>query len=311
MKAQKSWNACDLAVSAASGTAWLGHVPVDDPGSVVLFWGEGDDASLVRRIDAVCDARGLDPDRLAIVVCCRAPHLTNRLHRAEFDRQVAETRPRLVILDPFYLAARGANGADLYAMGEVLEHPQRTCVAAGAALFIVTHFNRKDGRGALRITGAGPAEWGRVLIAATVKSRRTDPQTKATTVITELDCIGGEIPDTTLRVTRTITADDPDDLDSALRLHLAVSEIDPTDDADDDMPPARRKLLEALRAATGPRTGNELVDWIAAEYGHGLQRQTVSTELNELLRAELADCINHGKGHAKQWVATDQLGASA
>jgi hypothetical protein len=312
MKAQKSWNACDLAVAVASGTPWLGHVPVDDPGSVLVFWGEGGDAGLVRRLDAICASRGIDPDQLPIVICCRAPHLTNRQHRDVFDGKVADIRPRLVILDPFYLAARGAKGADLYAMGELLEHPQRTCGEHDAALLIVTHFNRKEGRGAVRITGAGPAEWGRVLIAATVKSRRTDRHTLSTTVITELDAVGGEIPDATLRVTRTITADDPDDLDSPLELRLAVQDIDPDhgDDGGQDMPPARRKLLEALHAATGPSTGKALVDWIANQHGHGLTRQTWSTELNALRAAGLADVIDHGDGRAKEWIATDTEPAS-
>jgi hypothetical protein len=305
MKAQKSWNAVDLAVSVASGTPWLGHVPVDDPGPVLLFWGEGGDASLVRRTDAVCEHRRLTPDELPIVVCCRSPHLSDQQHRTVLERKVAELRPRLVIVDPFYLAARGANGADLYAMGALLEEPQRVCQQHGAALLVVTHFNRKDGRGALRITGAGPAEWGRVLIAATVKSRRTDPATSATTVITELDMIGGEIPDSTLRVTRTIRADDPDDLDSPLHLTIAVHDVDPDDDSDnDDMPPARRKLLDALRVADAPRTVRQLVDHIAEQHGHGLQRQTVSTELNALHEAGLADYVDQGNGRPKLWIAT-------
>jgi hypothetical protein len=251
-------------------------------------------------------------DALPIIVCCRAPYLGDKHHRAEFERMVVETGPRLVILDPFYLAARGAKGADLYAMGEVLEYPQRVCVEAGAALFIVTHFNRRDGRGALRITGAGPAEWGRVLIAADVKSRRTDPQTKATTVITELDCIGGEIPDATLRVTRTISADEPDDLDSPLHVRVVVTEIDPAehDGADEDMPPARRKLLDALRAANAPKTVAQLVDWVAERHGHGLRRQTCSTELNALERDGLADCADQGDGRPKLWFARDE-GVSA
>lgn len=311
MKAQKSWNAIDLAVSVASGAPWLGYVPVDDPGSVIVFWGEGDDASLVRRIEAVCAAREVNPDELPIVVCCRAPHLSNVDHRADFEAKVAEVQPRLVILDPFYLAAPGAKAADLYAMGELLEHPQRICLEHDAALLIVTHFNRKEGRGLARVTGAGPAEWGRVLILATVKSRRTDSETRGTTVITELDVIGGEIPDRTLRVVRTITAEDPDDLDSPLHLEQTVTEIDGADDpAGDEMPPARRKLLDGLLAADAPRTGSQLVDWIVIEHGHGLSRPTVSEELNNLRRENLADYVDQGEGRPKRWFAVRE-GVSA
>jgi RecA-family ATPase len=80
------------------------------------------------------------------------------------------------VLDPLYLAARGAKLGDLYAMGAMLEAPQRLCTEAEAALLVVTHHNRGEGRGAHRLTGTGPAEWGRVLINATVISRSTRTQ---------------------------------------------------------------------------------------------------------------------------------------
>lgn len=40
-KGQKTWNQTDLSVSVASGTPWLGYVPTDDPGPVLMFIGEG------------------------------------------------------------------------------------------------------------------------------------------------------------------------------------------------------------------------------------------------------------------------------
>jgi hypothetical protein len=47
------------------------------------------------------------------VVCTRAPHLSNDVHLGLLAEQVAEQRPVLVTIDPLYLAARGANLADL------------------------------------------------------------------------------------------------------------------------------------------------------------------------------------------------------
>lgn len=70
------------------------------------------------------------------------------------------------------------------------------------------------------------------------------------------------------------------------------------------MPPAKAKLLEAIRAiASEPVTTGQLVDWIAATHGHGLRRPTVSTFLNELERDGLADAIDQGNGRAKLWLA--------
>jgi RecA-family ATPase len=171
-KAQKTWNADDLAVSVASGTPWLGAVPVETSGPVIVFAGEGGDGNVVRRIRAIATGRGIQPESLPLWICSRAPHLTDEAHLAELAHVIAEVRPVLVVLDPLYLAAGGANGADLYAMGKLLERPQHLCQAVGAALLVVTHYNRsRDLKGAARFTGAGPAEWGRVLIAAEIVSR--------------------------------------------------------------------------------------------------------------------------------------------
>lgn len=300
MKAQKTWNTLDLAVSVASGTPWLDHHPVDDPGPVVVFVGEGGEASILRRIRAICASRGLKAEDLDIHICARAPHLRRDEHMTAFAEKVADVRPRLIVLDPLYLSAGGAKGGDLYGMGELLERAQIVSETYAAALVVVTHFNRGNRSGAGRITGAGPAEWGRVLIGADVKSRHTDPDTKATTVVTVLDVIGGEVPDSEFRLKRTIWADDPDDLDSPLRYRVEILEEGEHAGAD-DMPPARRKLLEAIVAiGQDGATGSELVDWIAEKYGHGLYRTTVSTELNAALEAGLVDSVET-PGKATVW----------
>jgi hypothetical protein len=311
MKAQKTWNGVDMAVSVASGTPWLGHVPVDDQGPVLLFVGEGGRQNIVRRVRAVAEAHGVQADTLPITVCPRAPHMNNAGHLAAMDAQIERQRPKLVILDPLYLSARGANLADLYAMGEMLEDVQRICQQHGAALLVVTHFNRKSGAGAGRISGAGPAEWGRVLLSATVKSRTTDAITKATTVITEIDVIGGEIPDQTFRVRRRVWADDPSDLSSPLHLETVV-----TDGADDSTPEARQsglspaagKLLEALKAIA-PATNVQLVDWIVQKHGHPLKRETVSRSMTSLEKLGLARADDHARGPFKTTIWT--LGTNA
>jgi len=302
-KAGKTWNALDLAVSVASGTPWLGAIPVDTQGPVIVFAGEGGEGNIVRRLRAIASARGLRADDLPIWVCTRAPHLTSVEHVAVLAYFVEEIKPVLVVLDPLYLAARGANGADIYAMGAVLEAPQRICQSANSALLIVTHYNRsRDLKGAARFTGAGPAEWGRVLLAAAVITRHTDPSTKATTVLVELDVTGGEIPDQTMRIRRTIVADDPDNLDSALTYRVDILEGDEGSPTLSDLAPAAAKLLEAVNAGEDAATIPHLVDWIAGKYGHGLKRPTCSTHLNKLLERGLIDCIDQGAGVEKLWL---------
>lgn len=316
MKAQKTWNTVDLAVSVASGTAWLDAIPVDDPGPVVMFAGEGSESNLVRRLRAVCNARDVKAETLPIVVCTRAPHLSDRLHLVEMAAKIDAVRPRLVTLDPLYLAARGAQATSLYDMGAMLEAPQHICQEAGAALWVATHNNRKEGKGAGRISGAGPAEWGRILLVGEVKSRRTDPATMETTVIVQLDVIGGEIADQGLRVTRRIRAEDPDDLDSPLIYAVETSagdddQADPGPAGGEKLSPAGRKLLEALGDGGGmPASSAQLVDRIAGRHGHGLTRETCSRELNKLLDAQLVDRIDPaGRGQPALWCLPGRGGA--
>jgi hypothetical protein len=311
MKAQKTWNAVDLAVSVASGTPWLGAIEVDNPGPVIMFAGEGSEANLLRRIDAVCAPREIDPDTLQVVICARAPKLGSNEHMAIMWGKVHELRPVLVTLDPFYLSARGGKLGDLYEMGELLERAQHTCQDHGAALFVVTHHNRNThASGALRITGAGPAEWGRVLITGEVRSRRTDPDSLQSTVVAELEVIGGEVPGGTWRVTRRIRADDPADLNSPLRYQVTAVEHEPDDNGgDQDMPPVRRKLLAAVRVADGPRTIRQLQDWLAdPDHGDGIvpKRTTCSEHLNALMKAGLVDEIDPGQGRAKEWIVVEE-----
>ncbi len=205
MKAQKTWNAADLAVSVASGTDWLGAYPVDVAGHVLLFAGEGGEASIVNRLRAVCNARDLALEDLPITVCPRAPSLTDAVHLGAMAEALSSTGAVLAVIDPLYLSAGGTSGADLYAMGRMLAQAQALCENAGCALKLVTHFNRKAGTGHLRITGAGPAEWGRVLISAEVLSRHTDPDTMAGTVLARLDVVGSEIPDQVFTLRRMLT----------------------------------------------------------------------------------------------------------
>lgn len=301
MKAQKTWNGLDLAVSVASGTSWLNAFPVDDPGPVVVFAGEGGKAGLVRRIRAIAESRGVRAEELSIVVCVRAPHLSSTAHLDQIRELLAELRPRLVVLDPLYLAAGGADGKDLYAMGKLLEAAQHLCDEVDSALFVTTHYNRREGSGPSRFTGAGPAEWGRVLLGANVKSRSTDRETHETDVVTEFTLIGGEVPDQTFRIRRRIRATDPESLDSPLAYSVELLTIEAGAADADDRSPAARKLLEALEAVGRPATGTELVDWIAREHGHGLKRETVSRHLNELLRAKAVEASEETVGKARLW----------
>ena len=51
---------CDLAVSLATGTPFLGHFEVCRPAKVALFSGESGEWTLMKTFERVCRARGVD-----------------------------------------------------------------------------------------------------------------------------------------------------------------------------------------------------------------------------------------------------------
>ena len=311
-KAGKTWAALDLAVSVACGQPWLDHFACPNPGPVLLFLGEGGERATVRRIEAIATAKGADSDQLAdrLRLCFRVPRLAAPGAGGELvamEQELAAHPAVLVVLDPLYLAAAGASGSNLYDMGVVLQAIQGVCQAAGCALLVVTHWNKTgDGRGADRISGAGPAAWARVICSVAVHYRGNDPD-GASTVLLGVELIGGEIADTRFRIRRRVRSDDPADLGSALSYAV---EVLAADDDDQDLDPAaaalsksRQWVLTALRDGGDLQTVKQLGDRLA-QAGHPLKPRTIQTALGELEAAGLAAGSEEGSGRARYWSPT-------
>jgi AAA domain len=154
-----------------------------------VFLGEEGKRATVRRIEAIATAKGVAPDQLAdrLRLCFRVPRLAAPGAGGELAairEELAAHPAALVVLDPLYLAAAGASGANLYDMGAVLQAIQGVYQHAGCALLLVTHWNKTgDGRGADRISGAGPAAWARVICSVAVQYRASDPDGASNVVL--------------------------------------------------------------------------------------------------------------------------------
>jgi hypothetical protein len=310
-KAGKTWAALDLAISVATGTPWLDHFACPSPGPVLVFLGEGGERATVRRVEAIASSKGVDPDQLAdqLRLCFRVPRLAAPgagSELAAIQAELAAHPAALVVLDPLYLAAAGASGSNLYDMGAVLQAIQGVCQHAGCALLVVTHWNKTgDGRGADRISGAGPAAWARVICSIAVHYRGSDPD-GASTVLLGVELIGGEIADTRFRIRRRVRSVDPADLGSPLTY---VVEVLAAED-DEDLEPAaaalsksRQWVLTALRAGGDLQTVKQLGDRLA-QAGHPLKPRTIQLALGELEAAGLAAGSEEGSGRARYWSPT-------
>lgn len=298
MKAGKTWLVSDLLVATASGGAWLGKFPIERQGPVVAFLGEGGDRKMVRRLEAVAEFYGVELRSLPIVLCMRAPHLSDVQHLQVVANKLDEVRPVLVVVDPLYLAARGAQGSQLYEMGAVLEGIQTLCQEVDAALLASHHHNRQKGQGIARLSGAGPAEWGRVIASAEVKTSHTDEVTKETAVVLELVFVGDEIPETTLTIRRRVMAVDPDDLASPLVYSIEVLENQMRED--DGMPPSHRRVLEVVNSAGGDWLDTLQIGDRLADKGWPLKRVTILVAAKRLVENDLIE--RRGTvGNAFQW----------
>jgi hypothetical protein len=196
----------------------------------------------------------------------------------------------------------------LYA--RVRAHGEGVCQHAGAALVVVTHWNKTgEGRGARRISGVGPGAWGRVLASAGVAHRASRPD-GTSTVVLEVEVTGGEISDQHFRVRRQVRADDPGDLASPLDYAVEVLPDDHDSDHGQDsaaaaeLSPSARWVLAALRSGGAMQTAKQLGDRTAAD-GHPLKERTIQVALNRLAEAGLAAGSSDGNGLPRYWSPAD------
>jgi len=305
-KAGKTWSGLDLVVSVASGTPWLGMYQIDRPGTVLAFLGEGGERKMKRRLDAICASRGLSLADLPIRFCFRVPTLTSLEHMLEVNEEITAHKPVFVYLDPLYLAAKGANGSQLYEMAAHLSDVQILCQRQDAALMIVHHWNKTgEGKGSKRMSGAGPGEWGRVLISVSVVTKHTDPETKRTDVVLEWGFEGDEIPDEEIRIRRRVWSDDPDSL--VAPMHYEIEQLGdcylPITE-DDNLPamrPSAARVLAVLNVAASALTTHHIGDELAADStGVPLKKRTIQAALEELEGMGLAEKLD-GFGSTHVW----------
>jgi hypothetical protein len=307
----KTFVAGDLAVNVAAGGCVLGAWPVDHPGVVLLFAGEGGRRKLVRRGRAIAAFYGHDLAALPVYVHERSPKLGDLAQVERLRLTIEQHCPRLVILDPSYLALAGADTRNLASIGALLERAQIICQDAGAALVLTHHWNKTGtGASADRFTGAGFAEWGRVLISGEVRSSRTDALTKRSSVLCKLEIIGDELADTEITFRRDVWVDDPDDLASPMHYRVQLVDAgDLPDEADLDLaddtklkPSTKRVLVVLRRAAPAWLDAHGIGDKLA-DGSFPLKSRTIYEACKALVELDLAVVSGGTNGIVTTWAA--------
>jgi hypothetical protein len=303
-KAGKTFLILDAAVSVSSGTPWLGCYDIERAGTVLAFLGEGGERKMHRRACAIAESRSLEFKDLDIQLCFRVPHLSNQEHLGEVADLLATHRPVLVILDPLYLAARGAKSSQLNDMGGHLESIQLCCQEVGAALMVVHHWNQTgSGTGPERFSGAGPAEWGRVRVSMAVQSKEMGEDDHEESDVTfALEFSGDETMDRQAWFRRRIWTDDASDL--AARMHYRIKEIDapeksgrstdPDDGPDED-------VMEQVSAIFAKHPGKRLTQERALEVLKPIKKR-LSEKITSIERlVELEYMGDDGTSHAHKY----------
>lgn len=100
-KSFKTWAALELAIAVASGKPCLGRFDVHKRGHVLLYAAEDSPAAIRSRVAAICRARGVDIERLAVgLITEPALRLDDPACRARIDATLEKVNPELLILDP-------------------------------------------------------------------------------------------------------------------------------------------------------------------------------------------------------------------
>lgn len=300
-KVGKSYMALDAAVSVAAGTKWLGMFEPETLGPVIAFMGEGGARKMTRRGRAVAEHHGVEWDTLPIHLAERVPQLNDAAHVAALAAEVDRVRPALVIVDPLYLAARGVDFAKLNEVGGALEGAQHACQVSGAALMFFHHYNRSGKTGADAMSGAGAAEWGRVLVGLDAKVSNTDTVTERSDVHVEMSIKGDEIAERAYRYRRQVWVDDPDDLGSPM--HYSVEPI--AADAVtilDGMNKTQRRTLAAVNSRADWMSKREVGDVLANDgQGSPLKERTILDALKYLVEVGRIEVHRDGAGLPGSW----------
>jgi DNA-binding MarR family transcriptional regulator len=144
-KTLKTSLTADLLISLASGTPFLAQFPVAKPGRTLFLSGESGLSALQSIARRVCTSRGLSLAALTnFELSPKLPRLDNADDVRALRRIIRDKRPVCVAIDPAYLAIRGDDARNLFAMGSLLRPLAEIGDATGCTILVVHHCKRSQ-----------------------------------------------------------------------------------------------------------------------------------------------------------------------
>jgi hypothetical protein len=142
-KTMKTLISVDMAVSIATGKAFLNHFTAVEHREVVYFSGEGGPSVIQEYGRRVASSKGV---RLADVsdlhFCFRIPQLESLPDLDEVQRVHDSTAAEVMVFDNLMLALSGDNAGNVFCMGQILGRVNRICSERGITPIYNHHFKR-------------------------------------------------------------------------------------------------------------------------------------------------------------------------
>lgn len=162
-KTLKTSLSLDLAASLAAASPFLGKFNVPERKRVLVYSGEIGLPVALLKLDAILGSKCLHLDEVAGAwLCPLVPLLRSPDQRKLLSKDIENHGAEVVILDPWFAAAGGADASQLLAISELISQALSVCNRNRCQLIINHHSHRQIPEGepiSLRhISGAGVAE---------------------------------------------------------------------------------------------------------------------------------------------------------
>jgi hypothetical protein len=142
---------CDLALSLATATPFLGHFDVPQPRRVAFFSAESGKQDIQNRMKAIRQQKRTNrPLRDQLSVSFQRPKLSDQEDLQRIRDFIARKRIEVMIVDPLYLTilagTKDVSASDLYQMGGVYGDVADAITNAGATPALSHHFKKTVGK---------------------------------------------------------------------------------------------------------------------------------------------------------------------